>query len=363
MARVCQIGSGLVGKAMALDLAKHHDVFLSDINDKALKEIQSLNQNIITSCFDINNTDDLIEFVSDCDIVLIAIPGNLGFETIQKVIKCKKNIVDISFSNENLMLLNSLAQDNEVTVIYDTGVAPGIPNFILGDLNKEHQILSFEYFVGGLPLDPKPPYNYKAPFSPIDVIEEYTRPARIMRNEELITLPALSERVEIDYEHIGKLEGFNTDGLRSILFTMSHIPNMIEKTLRYPGHADLITKELESKVIQPDNSDSLKKLFNKWKLNPGEKEFTILDINIKCESKNYNYFLYDQTDELTSISSMARTTGYTATATINYLLEKGHNRYGVHPPEIISNETDIWMYINHYLNRRNIQISETVKNR
>ena len=255
MAKVAQIGAGLVGKAMALDLAKQHNVFLTDFNYEALKEVQSLNQNIVTSCFDLNDTDQLTEFISKSDLVLVAVPGNLGFETVQKIIKCKKNIVDISFASENLMLLNSLAKENEVTVIYDAGVAPGIPNFILGNLNKDQKVLSFQYFVGGLPMEPTPPYNYKAPFSPIDVIEEYTRPARIMRDGKLITLPALSEIVEIEYDEVGKLEAFNSDGLRSILTTMSHIPNMLEKTLRYPGHADLIKSEFESKIIQPGNKN------------------------------------------------------------------------------------------------------------
>ena len=94
-------------------------------------------------------------------------------------------------------------------------------------------------------MEPTPPYNYKAPFSPIDVIEEYTRPARIMRNGKLLTLPALSEIIEIEYDEVGKLEAFNSDGLRSILTTMSHVSNMLEKTLRYPGHADLIKREFE----------------------------------------------------------------------------------------------------------------------
>ena len=250
MAKVAQIGAGLVGKAMALDLAKQHSVFLTDFNDEALKEVQRLNRNIVTSCFDLNDTDQLTEFISRSDLVLIAVPGNLGFETVQKIIKCKKNIVDISFASENLMLLNSLAKENEVTVIYDAGVAPGIPNFILGDLNKDQKVVSFQYFVGGLPMEPAPPYNYKAPFSPIDVIEEYTRPARIMRNGKLITLPALSDIVEIEYNDVGKLEAFNSDGLRSILTTMSHIPNMLEKTLRYPGHADLIKRQFKSKNLR-----------------------------------------------------------------------------------------------------------------
>jgi saccharopine dehydrogenase-like NADP-dependent oxidoreductase len=145
---------------------------------------------------------------------------------------------------------------------------------------------------------------------------------------------------------------------------MSHIPNMLEKTLRYPGHADLIKSEFESKIIQPSNKKTLEKLFEEWKLNPGEKEFTVLDVHIKCESESHNYFLYDETDRPTSISSMARTTGYTATATVNYLLEGKYGKHGVFPPETISGETDIWMYINRYLSKRNVQIfNKTLNNK
>ena len=55
------------------------------------------------------------------------------------------------------------------------------------------EIDSFEYYVGGLPKNPKPPFNYKAPFSPVDVIEEYIRPARMKVNGKRITRSALSE--------------------------------------------------------------------------------------------------------------------------------------------------------------------------
>ena len=101
---------------------------------------------------------------------------------------------------------------------------------LIGRKNKK-----FKYFVGGLPKNPILPYNYKAPFSPIDVVEEYTRPARIMKNSKVIIKPALTDIEQKYYSNTGMLEGFNTDGLRSILITMKHIPNMVEKTLRFPG--------------------------------------------------------------------------------------------------------------------------------
>ena len=138
------------------------------------------------------------------------------------------------------MDLNNIAIQNNVTAIFDAGVAPGLPNYILGYHNSLEKISSFKYYVGGLPKFPKKPFNYKAPFSPIDVIEEYTRPARMKIDGVNITKPALSEVERITFKHYLELEAFNTDGLRSLLQTMNHIKNMSEKTLRYPGHVKLI---------------------------------------------------------------------------------------------------------------------------
>ena len=81
---------------------------------------------------------------------------------------------------------------------------------------------------------------YKAPFSPIDVIEEYTRPARYVENGNIIVREPLTDSEYMEFEKTGTLEAFNSDGLRSILFTMPHILNMKEKTLRYPGHAEYV---------------------------------------------------------------------------------------------------------------------------
>ena len=103
-------------------------------------------------------------FIKDADIVLLAVPGFLGFKALKNIILNRKNVVDISFSPEDTLSLNQLAKENNVTAIVDAGVAPGIPNYILGYHDKSISIDYFEYFVGGLPKKPKPPFNYKALF-------------------------------------------------------------------------------------------------------------------------------------------------------------------------------------------------------
>ena len=108
-------------------------------------------------------------------------------------------------------------------------------NVIFGHHDRSMKISDYECLVGGLPVKREWPYEYQAVFSPIDVIEEYIRPARYIQNKKLIIKEALSETELIEFEEIGTLESWNSDGLRSLIKTMPHVPNMIEKTLRYPG--------------------------------------------------------------------------------------------------------------------------------
>ena len=250
-----------------------------------------------------------------------------------------------------------LAIKNNVCAVVDAGVAPGIPNFLLGYWDSKIKVNSFDYLVGGLPKNPLPPYNYKAPFSPIDVIEEYTRPARMMINSKIVIKPALSEIEELDIIDAGKLEAFNTDGLRSLLITMDHIPNMKEKTLRYPGHAALIQSMIDKHLFDKNNFDgTVSKLFNDWKLKEDEPEFTVLDINIYGNEKDIHYHLYDEMDIISKSSSMARTTGYTATATINMLLKEIWSTKGVSPPEIVGANEDCTNFLLEYLSSRSVKV-------
>ena len=361
MKKIFQIGAGLVGKTMALDLSKNFELHLADSNYKLLESIKNKNGNIKIKQLDITDSKSLTTWIKKADIVLLAVPGFLGFDALKTIIECGKNVVDISFSPENVLELNNLAIKNNVCAVVDAGVAPGIPNFVLGYWNSQVKVEAFDYIVGGLPKNPLPPYNYKAPFSPIDVIEEYTRPARMMIDSKIVTKPALSEIEILDILDVGKLEAFNTDGLRSLLSTMSHIPNMKEKTLRYPGHAELILSKLNQGLFDEDNiKETAKNLFQDWKLGKNEKEFTVLDINIYSAEKNIHYHLYDEFNNDTQSSSMARTTGYTATATINMLANNLWNEKGVHPPENIGLEKSCIKFLFKYFNSRGISIKEKI---
>ncbi|WP_455221029.1 saccharopine dehydrogenase family protein [Kaarinaea lacus] len=369
MADIIVLGAGRIGKAIAIDLAHQHRLIAVDKDNAALEELSQRNSTIQTLQLDLLNTRQLNSVIKSVHLVISAVPGFMGFQILQQIINANKNVIDISFFPEDSLALDKLAKKHKVTAIVDMGIAPGMSNLILGYHNQHMQITEFLCMVGGLPKHPRPPFNYKAPFSPVDVIEEYTRPARIVVDGKQLSRPALSDLEQVDIVNAGRLEAFNTDGLRTLLTTMPSIPTMVEKTLRYPGHAELIQTLQSIGFFSPDPImeighhirplDITAQLLKKhWLLEKNEPEFTVMRIQISGTENGkhvtYQYDLYDEYDPITQTTSMARTTGYACTAAANLVLDKQFNQTGVIPPEIVGANNQCFEYIMEYLKQRNI---------
>lgn len=365
--KVAVLGAGLVGSAIAIDLSRSFDVTSVDLNETALNELARRGINIHP--MDITNRDVLQRFLASFDLVVGAVPGYLGFQTATTVIEAGKNMVDISFFPEDPFALDELARTKEVTIVTDCGVAPGMGNIILGYHNKRMKVQRYECLVGGLPVVREWPYEYKAVFSPIDVIEEYTRPARYVQNGAVVVKEALSDPELISFDGIGTLESWNSDGLRTLIKTMAHIPNMIEKTLRYPGCIEYLRVLRESGFFSYDEIEvngvrvrpidvTAKLLFPKWKLKKEEEEFTVMRIRVEGEvqgaEKIYEYNLLDRTDKSTQTLSMARTTGYTCTAAVHLLSRGQFTRKGICPPEFLGENADNFREIMAHLKARGV---------
>ncbi len=352
--KIIILGAGLVGAPMAFDLANNNEfnVTVADFSQTSLNKF-SEHENIKTVQLDVTNKTELKSAIADFDFVLCAVPGFLGYETLRSIIETKKNVVDISFFPEDPFSLKELALENNVTAIIDCGVAPGMSNILIGYLSSQlDKTENVEIYVGGLPEVRELPYEYKAVFSPIDVIEEYTRPARYIENGELVVKVALTDIEPMNFPNIGTLESFNSDGLRTIAETID-APNMKEKTLRYPGHVEKMKLlrdtgffnkeeiEINGQMISPLDLTT-KLLFPKWKLEEGEVDITVMKIivdGIKDGAKvNSSYYLFDKYNAETKVHSMARTTGYTATMAIRMLAEGLFNQKGIIPPEFIGKD-------------------------
>jgi lysine 6-dehydrogenase len=361
MANIIVLGAGLVGGVMAKDLSKQHEVTSIDISQNNLNKLNGIK----TICADISDKKTLQDLIKDFDLVVGAIPGFMGYKMMKDVIEAGKNIVDISFYPEDPFGLDELANEKGVVAVMDCGVAPGMGNIIFGHHDLKMEITDYECLVGGLPEKREWPYEYQAVFSPIDVIEEYIRPARYVQNSHMITKEALSDTELIEFDEIGTLESWNSDGLRSLIKTMSHVPNMIEKTLRYPGCVEYLKVlresgffsyqeiEVNGTMIRPVDMTA-KLLFPKWEMKPGDKDFTIMRIIMKGtedgEEVSYQYNLLDRYQDDTI--SMARTTGFTCTAVANLVVTGKYDRTGISPPEYLGGHFES---VKNYLAERGVE--------
>lgn len=366
MARIVVLGAGMVGAAMAADLAGSHRVVSVDRDAKRLSELGKRFP-LETRVANLARGEAVADAIRDADLVVGAVPGFMGFRTLQTVIEAGKNVVDISFFGEDPFELDELAHAHGVTAVVDCGVAPGLSNMMLGYHASLDSVVSYRCLVGGLPVKRTWPWQYKAPFSPVDVLEEYTRPARIFEAGCVVTRPALSEPELVDLDPVGTLEAFNTDGLRSLLVTMRQVPEMIEKTLRYPGHIDYVRALRESGFLgtEPVSVDGVQVrpidvagalLFSRWKLEQGEPEFTVMEVAVRTAANATTYRLYDTTDAASGFSSMARTTGYTATAAARLVLDGKFGRKGICPPEYIGAEPGCFDRLLADLAARNVNV-------
>jgi lysine 6-dehydrogenase len=367
--KIAVLGAGMVGRTMAIDLSASHDVTSFDISPASLAILAAKGPGIKSILADLGDYSRYSQLLTGFNFVVLAVPGFMGYKALEAVIMAGKNVADISFFPEDSAALDTLAKQNNVTAIVDCGVAPGMSNYVLGYHNAKMQVTSFECMVGGLPIQRIKPFEYKAPFSPIDVIEEYTRPARLMENGHIVIRPALSDTQLVDFDEVGTLESFNTDGLRSLLFTMAHIPDMKERTLRYPGHIDLIKSMMkggffDEEPIKINGIDisplqfTSAVLAKQWKLGADEPEFTLMKIKVSGTQNGkphtVAYTLYDEYDAATGSSSMSRTTGYTCTATLHLIMNNLFTEKGVFPPELVGRHEPCFHFVMQYLEERGV---------
>ncbi len=349
--RIVVLGGGRVGSAIARDLANDpkFEVHVVDHDGEAVERLAAFDH-LTASTADLRDPQQLRQAIGEADLVIGAVPGWMGFETLKTVIEAGKNTVDISFFEEDPAPLDALARTHGVTAVMDCGVAPGLSNFMLGHLaSRFERIDRFVCLVGGLPQDPLPPWSYKAPYSPVDVIEMYTRPARLRRLGEAITLPALTEPETLDFPGVGELEAFNTDGLRTLM-SFEDIPELAERTLRYPGHLDQIILLRDSgffdrqprtvgdvQVSPMDLTSQL--LFEQWHQSPIDYDLTAMRLEVDGvldgEPVHRIYDMCDHFDRQQNISSMARTTGYPCAAVARLVAAGTYRHPGVSPPELV----------------------------
>ncbi len=350
MDRIVVLGAGRVGSVIVRDLAAggHWEVLAADRDARALEPLAAVD-GVGTVLADLSVREEVHRVVEGAVLVVGAVPGFMGFATVEAVIEAGVDMVDISFFAEDPFLLDGKARERGVTVLTDCGIAPGCSNLILGHHHAAwDRVERFHCMVGGLPVVRTWPWEYRAVFSPIDVIEEYTRPARMVEHGREVVRPALSGVELVDFPGLGTLEAFNTDGLRTLVRTMPDVPHMAERTLRYPGHAERMRLLREAGFFGREPMDvggvrvapldlTAELLFEQWRFPDGEEDLTVMRVELEGlrdgRRVRVRYELLDRYDRETGTTSMARTTGYTCTAAVEAVRSGLWRRPGVSPPE------------------------------
>jgi len=350
--RVLVAGGGAIGSAIAFDLARDgtHEVTIADVDADRLQRA-SAQSGAKTVVADLSRDDTLRRLASGYDLVVGALPSVLGYRSLSAVVDAGRPLVDVSFMAQDPLALDARARDSGVAAVVDCGVAPGLSHMIVGfAATRMSSVERVAIYVGGLPAARGSLFDYKAPFSPFDVIEECVRPARIVEDGRVAVREALEEPELLHIDGFGEVEAFLTDGLRTLTHTIQS-RFMVEKTLRYPGHRAAMAAlrdagmfsttavEAGGRIVRPlDVTAAL--LFPRWQYEDGEPDVTILRVvvegkeaesraDIRCTAS-----LVDRYDPATAMRSMSRTTAFPAASVVR-LVERGLFRPGVHPPEAI----------------------------
>jgi lysine 6-dehydrogenase len=373
MTAIAVLGGGRVGAVAARDLATDFDVTALDASPEALSRLRDVS-GLRTVLGDLSDPIALVRAVEPFDLVVGALPGWLGYRALDAVIRAGKPVVDISFMPEDPRALDGLARERGVTAVVDCGVAPGISNMLVGRASARLDRLdSVRILVGGLPRIRRWPFEYKAGFSPVDVLEEYTRPARVVEEGRLLVRPALSDVETFDLPGIGTVEAFLTDGLRSLVDT-APARHMEEKTIRYPGHAELMRVLRESGFFREEPVDlgdgvrirprdlTSRLLFPLWMYEEGEEDLTVMRIEIEGDEDGRRvrivHEMLDAFDRATGMTSMARTTAFPCTAVVRMIAAGELTTPGVLPPEIPARSPGFWERVSADLEARGVRVTE-----
>jgi lysine 6-dehydrogenase len=373
MKKVSVLGCGLVGGLIARDLAADFEVTVYDVSEEALAKMAT-RAKVKTVKADLSDRAQVAAAARGADLAVSAVPGFMGFATVRAILEEGRNVADISFMPEDQLALDGVAKEHGVTAVVDCGVSPGLSNLFVGRAAAElGTIENGVILVGGLPVKRVWPYEYSIVFSAVDVLEEYTRPARLIENGQVVVKPALSEVELVDIPEVGTLEAFNSDGLRTLL----RIPakNLKEKTMRFPGHADRMRMLRESGFLSLEPLDvgggvgvkvkpfdvTSRLLFKAWKLQPGEEEFTSL--RVVCEGgkeagRRLVWNLYDRFDRERGETSMARTTGFPCAIMARMMLQGrfGASQKGVIPLELLARDDAPYRELLAELAKRDVRI-------
>jgi lysine 6-dehydrogenase len=378
--KIVVLGSGNIGSVVARDVAENlpsAEVVIADVDKNRAREAASRIglENVSWIQANATNRSELSFRLKNFDVAVGALPGGLGYQVCKASIAAKVDMVDVSYMPEDVMALNDAALKAGVSVFPDCGMSPGLCSMLVGrGVSKLDEVDEAHMWNGGLPEKPVPPLGYIVTWSVKDLIDMYSRKVSIVKNGKVVQVEALSGLEEIDFPGVGKLEAFYTDGLRTMLYTVK-AKEMWEKTLRYPGHTEKIKLlkalgffdsepvEISGTKVEPREVSA--KLFEKKMKRPEIPDIVVMLIKVSGTKDGkrieHVYRVLDHYDKERQVTSMARTTAYTASVVAQLLAHEAIEEKGVIPPEKLGMNDKLFGRLTGEMRKKKVFIKEERK--
>lgn len=358
--KIIVLGAGMMGRAIAYDLCRHSkfdSIAIADRNKKTLQSSKKFlkKEEIDFYTLDIEKTDDVKKNFQNYDVAISAVPYKYNYNLAKIAIETKTHFLDLGGNNDIVKRERSLfknAKKQDVVVIPDCGLAPGLTSVITRDIVEQMDYIDFvKIRVGGLPIHPRPPLNYQIVFSPYGLINEYIEDAIVLNHGRIIKKKPMTDLEKIMFpKPFGEMEAFLTSGGCSTLpYTYKNKIDYLDyKTIRYPGHREKFKTFLDLGLM---NEKEIK--IGKQLIAPRDLFATILMNNLPCNEKDVvllkvssegmkdgkkiclEYTMIDYYDDGKDITAMMRTTGYPVSI-ITQMIKRGIiKERGVFCPEEI----------------------------
>jgi len=250
------VGAGMMGSAAAYDMARQPDVLSVTLADADLKRAREVaarinhihgDRKVKAIMLDASNEKSTAHAMEGHDATLSAVPYFLNLGLAKAAIEARCHFADLGGNNTVVrkeLALSAEAEKRGVAIAPDCGLSPGMASILGGELVNRlgGRADALRLYVGGLPERPVPPFHYQLVFSVEGLINEYVEPARILRKGKLVTIEPLTEPEEFHMDGFSPLVAFQTSGGTSTLPESfeGRVGECFEKTLRYPGHFDLL---------------------------------------------------------------------------------------------------------------------------
>jgi lysine 6-dehydrogenase len=346
--KILVLGAGAQGRIIAGDLARSLPEATIRVGDIREPELESL-PNLKWLSVDLGTAQDIARAAFGFDLIVGALPARLGFQAINAAVMTCTPIVDVSFSAEDPSVFDAQARACGTTVIPDCGLAPGLSNLIVGRAVAERgNPEELTIYVGGVAQDRDRPYGYVVSWALSDLLEEYVRPARIIRDGKPTTVPVFSGLEHIQVEGIGELEAFYSDGLRSLLNSFPDVPQMGEKTLRWPGHAAAVQPLVEDGTFIEE--------FQKQCVVDEPRDVVALVVRMRWQDAQLEATLVDRHDPASGLSAMGRTTACTTAVVAQLVATGAYDRPGVVPLEFVGEDKKAYKFILEEMKKRGVDI-------